>query len=190
MNRCVFRCVIAGVVPLALCGLAAAQPSALVVTNLTDPTTGAPVAAIEPGQTLRMRTRVSWQGGGQMAGITGDMLVVPLTAGGGEGVSTNRYSDYFEGTLVNLGTFSGDDLLGIDIAVVPWVFTGGFIVPPSGNSNGIDFIGFDWTAPAARRASTSSGSRRPRSRPTSASTPLQPSVPRSSRSRRPTSRRR
>lgn len=147
MNRCVFRCVIAGVVPLALCGLAAAQPSALVVTNLTDPATGAPVAEVTPGETVRMRTTISWQGGIQMAGIAGDVLVAPLTPGGGVGVPTNRYSEYVAGTLVKLGTFQGDDLLGIDIAVTPICFTGGFVVPPSGNATGIDFIGFDWAAP-------------------------------------------
>ncbi|MCB9840876.1 MAG: hypothetical protein H6809_04400 [Phycisphaeraceae bacterium] len=133
---------------LALSRPASAQPSALVVTNLTDPVSGTTLASIAPSQTLRMRTRVSWQGGVQMAGIAGDMLVTPLTPGGGEGVPANRYSEYAVGALVSLGAFAGDDLLGIDIAVTPAFFQGGWIIPPSYSSNGIDFIGFDWTAPS------------------------------------------
>ena len=128
---------------------ALAQPSALVVTTLTDPATGAPIAEVAPGQTVRMRTTVSWEPiGTQMAGIAGDMLVTPLNPGGGVGVSSNRVSEYTPGVLVNLGAFSGDDVLGIDIAVTPAFFTGGFQVPPTWNADGIDFIGFDWLAPA------------------------------------------
>ena len=132
---------------LAFSSITAAQPSALVVTNLTDPVSGTTLTIVEPGETVRMRTTVSWQGGVQMAGIAGDMLVMPLTPGGGQGGPSNRYSEYSPGALVNLGTFTGDDLLGIDIAVTPAFFQGGLIIPPSYQSAGIDFIGFDWTAP-------------------------------------------
>ncbi|MEZ6235441.1 MAG: hypothetical protein R3B68_14740 [Phycisphaerales bacterium] len=134
---------------IALTGLARAQPSAVVVTTLTDPLAGTPVSAIAPGQTVRMRTTVSWEPlGTQMAGIAGDMLVTPLTPGGGVGASSNRVSEYTPGVLVNLGAFSGDDVVGIDIAVTPAFFTGGFLTPPTWNADGIDFIGFDWTAPS------------------------------------------
>ncbi|MCB9840875.1 MAG: hypothetical protein H6809_04395 [Phycisphaeraceae bacterium] len=128
---------------------ALAQPSALVVTTLTDPATGAPIAEVAPGQTVRMRTTVSWEPGGtQFAGIAGDMLVAPLTPGGGEGTPSNLVSEFSIGALVSLGTFSGDDLLGIDINVTPPFFPAGGPVPPSLNYWGIQFIGYDWAAPA------------------------------------------
>ena len=128
--------------------LAMAQPSAIVRTTLSDPATNLPVGVAQPGQTVRMRTVVSWQpSGSQMAGIKGDMLAWPVGVGG-QGVVTNRVSDYTAGGLVHLGTLAGDDLMDIDIAVTPAFFTGGFIVPPSWNSTGLLVIGYDWTAPA------------------------------------------
>ena len=127
--------------------LAHAQ-TAIVRTTLTDPGTNQQITAALPGQVVRVDTVVSWSPGQgtQMAGLKGDMLSI-RQFGGGVGTVSNRRSDYLPGGLVNLGTVVGDDIVGIDIAVTPFFFTGGIIIPPSSNWQGILIVGYDWTVP-------------------------------------------
>ena len=137
---------LAGSIVSAFAGLAHAQ-TATVRTALTDPATNLPMPLALPGQVVRVDTVVSWSpSGSQMAGLKGDMFSTPVI-GGAVGTVSNRRSDYTPGSLVNLGSVVGDDILGIDIAVTPAFFTGGIFVPPSWNSNGLLIIGYDWTVP-------------------------------------------
>ena len=127
---------------------AAAQPSARVVTTLTDPVSGAPVATVEPGQTVRMRTIVSWDlPGSQLASVAGDMLATPLSPGGTDGVVSNLFSEFEPGGTINLGALVGDDLLGVDVS--PPFCTVGLCSPVPFQWMGVAFVGYDWTAPAA-----------------------------------------
>ncbi|MEZ6232668.1 MAG: hypothetical protein R3B68_00620 [Phycisphaerales bacterium] len=117
-----------------LAGVAAAQPAATVVTSVN----GGASATVAPGATISVASVVSWTGGVQFAGIQGGPTVQ-----GNAGAGSNFTSAFTAGTLVNLGSFNGGSRTGMDIAVTPAVFTGGFIVPPSGNSSGINLAAYD-----------------------------------------------
>ncbi|MEZ6235443.1 MAG: hypothetical protein R3B68_14750 [Phycisphaerales bacterium] len=128
-------------------GLAHAQPSALVATGLTDPTSGTPVSSIAPGQTVRVRTIVSWDlPGSQLAGIAGDLLATPLVSGGADGLVSGVFSEFDPGGTIVLGAVVGDDVLGLDVA--PVFCLTGLCHPVAFQSTGIALVGYDWTAPA------------------------------------------
>ena len=98
---------------------------------------------VAPGEVVRVKAVVSWiPAGVQFAGMKGDLRAAPNV-----GIASNRFSEFLQGGLVNLGQFSGGSIVGVDIAVAPSFFTGGVIVPPSGNNWGIEVISYDWQAP-------------------------------------------
>lgn len=130
----------AAILALPLLASACFAQSAQVVVTFSDED-----GYVEPGQTINIKATVIWSygAGGQFAGIKGDLRSTP-DLGSGARIS----SDYFTGALVSLGHLTGGGVLGVDIAQTPYFFSGGFMVPPSGNSNGIKIVAFDWTAPA------------------------------------------
>ncbi|MCA9287009.1 MAG: hypothetical protein KDA05_00405 [Phycisphaerales bacterium] len=118
-----------------LAGVAVAQPVATVVTTAN----GGAAASVAPGATISINAVVSWTPAGtQFAGIQGGTIVQ-----GNAGSGSNFASDFAAGALVNLGAFSGGSRTGMDIAVTPAFFTGGFMAPPSANSSGISLARYD-----------------------------------------------
>jgi len=117
-----------------IAGVASAQVATMAVTA-----NGAAAALVTPGQVVTIAANVTWPGGPQtggniqFAGIKGGIAVQ-----GNAGAGNNFTSAFSSGGLVNLGSFNGGSRTGIDIAVTPAFFTGGFIVPPSGNSAGLN----------------------------------------------------
>ncbi|MEZ6232669.1 MAG: MYXO-CTERM sorting domain-containing protein [Phycisphaerales bacterium] len=116
--------VLALVAVAGLAGVASAQSATVAVTA-----NGGANASVAPGAIVSIATTATWGGAVQFAGLAGSINV-----SGNAGAGANFTSDFSAGTLVNLGAFNGGSRQGIDIAVTPAVFTGGFIVPPSGNT--------------------------------------------------------
>lgn len=134
-----------------LCGVATdahAQSGALTFT-LTDPLTSLPISRVLPGQAARVTLTLTWEPHMQLAGIAGDILCQPVGIGG-EGVVSDRFSEFRAGGLVTLGSVVGDDIIGLNAASTPAFYTpGGWYFPPWGNNNGLIVERFDWTAPHA-----------------------------------------
>jgi len=94
-----------------------------------------------PGQTIRLRTVVSWQNASQFAGFKGDALATP-----GIGTASNVGSAYMAGILYVYGQAIGSDVIGHDIAQIPAFFMG-TVFGPSTMNTGFDYLTYNWTAP-------------------------------------------
>lgn len=124
-------------------GIASAQ---LIQASITTTANGGATAVIAPGGTVHIMSRVSWFPGGgnttQFAGAQGGIIVT-----GNAGSGANFISEFATGPLVNLGAFIGGSRTGMVFGVTPAFFTGGFMIPPSGNHTGITLGEYDLTLP-------------------------------------------
>ncbi|MCA9287008.1 MAG: hypothetical protein KDA05_00400 [Phycisphaerales bacterium] len=116
--------VLALVAVAGLAGVASAQTATMTVTA-----NGSGAISVAPGASVAIAATCVWGGAVQFAGVAGS-INVSGNAGAGSGFT----SDFAAGALVNLGAFNGGSRQGMDIAVTPAFFTGGFIAPPSGNT--------------------------------------------------------
>jgi uncharacterized protein (TIGR03382 family) len=128
MKKALALAVVAG-----LATMASAQSA-----TITTTANGGAAAVVAPGSTVQINAVVSWTGAVQLAGLKG-----AVTVAGNAGAGGNFTSEFTAGSLVNLGAFTGGSRTGLDIGVTPAFFTGGFIVPPTGNSAGISFAKYD-----------------------------------------------
>lgn len=103
---------------------------------------------ILPGQTIHVTLRISWlPAGTQLAGFVGELRTEPVGLGG-QGTIANRSSTWSQpSALIHLGSTSGDDIVGIDVASIPAFFTP-MVLPPWGTHTGFNAFEHDWTAPA------------------------------------------
>lgn len=120
---------------VAIAGLASLANGQAATMRVTA--NGGAAAVVAPGANVVIDATVSFTPGMQFAGTKGN-LNVQGNVGSGSGFT----SDFAAGALVNLGAFTGGSRTGMDIAVTPAFFTGGFMVPPSGNSAGIKLANY------------------------------------------------
>ena len=119
-----------------LAGIASAQSATMTVTA-----NGGAAVSVAPGTAVNIAATATWGGTNvQFAGLKGAIKVA-----GDAGAGANFTSAFTAGGLVNLGAFTGGSRTGIDIAVTPAFFTGGFIVPPSGNNTGLNIGSYQLT---------------------------------------------
>lgn len=127
---------------IALC---LAHPGALGVVVTVLVSHNDPDGIVNPGQVVHIDAVLSWtSSANQFAGARGGLIASP-NVGAGSAIQ----SAYVPGALVNLGQINGGSLVGLDIAQTPAFFTGGFMVPPSGQYLGFELVSYDWTAPTS-----------------------------------------
>ena len=119
-------------------GVAAAQSAHIVVTH-DDPD-----GLVEPGQVVRVNFRISWTPNHTLSTLLGDAAASPDA-----GVASNP------GTELNLGQPSGSLTLGTPVlgSVRGFRLAFGpspFQMPGTTYWDGLDFLWYDWEAPAAQ----------------------------------------
>jgi hypothetical protein len=110
-----------------IAGVASAQSATMTVTA-----NGSNAVNVNPGDSVTINAELSWTGAVQFAGVKGAIRV-----DGNAGAGSNFTSDFPAGLQVLYGAFNGGSREGLDFAVTPALFTGGQIIPPSGNSAGV-----------------------------------------------------
>jgi hypothetical protein len=119
--------VLALVAVAGIAGVASAQTATMTVTA-----DGTNAVTVNPGESVNINAELSWTGAVQFAGVKGAIRVE-----GNGGAGSNFTSDFPAGLQVLYGAFNGGSREGMDFAITPALFTGGTIIPPSGNSSGV-----------------------------------------------------
>lgn len=121
--------------------------SAIVRVTHNDPN-----GIVNPGQTVQIRTTVSWQvpqGNSGLFSIAGDVHSTPNA-----GIASNSTLSYSLVSGPNLIAAPGTPSLGsvegvhLEYGSINWILFGQIPPAPWGFSRGFDIVSFDWTAPA------------------------------------------